>query len=77
MGEVYWAQAARLGRDVALKVLPEVFAGDAQRIVHFEREANSSLPLTIRTSPPFTVSKKATARCALVVENWAAELMKK
>src|ERR1700693_16371 len=39
MGEVYRARDARLNRDVALKVLPEVFAADADRMARFEREA--------------------------------------
>ena len=39
MGEVYKARDTRLNRDVALKVLLDVFARDAQRMSRFEREA--------------------------------------
>src|SRR5580700_8232702 len=39
MGEVYRGRDAKLGRDVALKVLPEAFARDAERMARFEREA--------------------------------------
>ena len=39
MGEVYRARDTRLGRDVAIKVLPASVAGDAERRARFEREA--------------------------------------
>jgi Tol biopolymer transport system component len=39
MGEVYLAHDTRLGRDVAIKVLPEAFVNDADRLSRFQREA--------------------------------------
>ena len=39
MGEVYRATDLRLRRDVAIKILPEAFATDADRLARFEREA--------------------------------------
>src|SRR5208282_90088 len=39
MGEVYRARDTRLGRDVAIKVLPEALANDADRLRRFEQEA--------------------------------------
>ncbi len=39
MGEVYRARDTKLDRDVALKVLPQAFTDDPDRLVRFEREA--------------------------------------
>jgi serine/threonine protein kinase len=41
MGEVYRARDTKLDRDVALKILPELFARDPDRLMRFEREAKT------------------------------------
>ncbi|MGE0811763.1 MAG: protein kinase [Vicinamibacterales bacterium] len=46
MGEVYRAHDARLGRDVAIKVLPAAFASDADRLRRFDQEARAAAALT-------------------------------
>src|SRR5215204_510499 len=41
MGEVYRARDTKLQRDVAIKVLPDLFARDPERLARFEREART------------------------------------
>ncbi len=45
MGEVYQARDTRLGRDVAIKILPDTFAADADRLRRFEQEARAAAAL--------------------------------
>ena len=75
MGEVYRARDTRLGRDVALKVLPDAFAADVERLARFQREAQLLASLSHQNigaihgleETPSTGSGQATVR-ALVLE---------
>jgi eukaryotic-like serine/threonine-protein kinase len=53
MGEVYQAHDTKLGRDVAIKVLPAAFVHDAERLSRFQREARmlAALNRGVQTSP--------------------------
>ena len=53
MGEVYRAHDSRLGRDVAIKVLPSGFAADAERLRRFEQEARAASALRLATATIF------------------------
>ena len=57
MGQVYRATDTTLGRQVAIKILPDAFASDPERLARFEREAKRSRHSIIHTSPRFTVSR--------------------
>ena len=46
MGEVYRARDTRLDRDVAIKILPEPFASDPERLARFDREAKTLAALS-------------------------------
>lgn len=48
-GEVYRARDSRLNRDVALKVLPELFAADPERLARFTREAQARFGKTTQS----------------------------
>ncbi len=42
MGEVYRARDTKLDRDVAIKILPDAFAADPERLARFQREAEDA-----------------------------------
>jgi serine/threonine protein kinase len=48
MGEVYRAHDTKLNRDVALKILPDAFASDPDRLARFTREAQTLAALNHR-----------------------------
>jgi serine/threonine-protein kinase len=56
---MFRARDARLNRDVALKVLPEAFAGDADRMARFTREAQVLAALNHPNVARSTASRKA------------------
>ncbi len=68
MGEVYRARDAKLGRDVALKVLPEEFARDAERLARFQREAKSLASLNHSNIASIYGLEDSGATHALVME---------
>ncbi len=76
MGEVYRARDTKLDRDVAIKILPEAFAADTERIARFQREAKTLASLNhaniahihgLEESNPSAGSGQAAVR-ALVME---------
>ena len=66
MGEVYRARDAKLRRDVAIKILPEIFTTDPDRVARFERERACWRRSIIPTSRRSMGSRKR--RRALVLE---------
>jgi serine/threonine-protein kinase len=68
MGEVYRATDTKLGRDVALKVLPEVFAQDAQRMARFRREAQVLASLNHPNIATIYGLEESNGNCALAME---------
>jgi serine/threonine protein kinase/Tol biopolymer transport system component len=68
MGEVYKARDTKLGRDVAIKVLPEAFARDADRMARFEREAQVLASLNHPHIAAIYGLEESDGMCALVME---------
>ena len=72
MGEVYRARDTRLQRDIAIKILPEIFASDSDRLARFEREAQALAALEHLFLGSFDWSGERQVR----VENLATELVR-
>ena len=68
MGEVYRATDTKLHRDVALKVLPEAFGGDAQRMARFQREAQVLASLNHRNIAAIYGLEESSSVRALAME---------
>src|SRR5262245_10885798 len=68
MGEVYRGRDARLGRDVAIKVLPDLFAGDPERLARFHREAQTLAALNHANIAHIHGLEESGDMCALVME---------
>jgi len=68
MGQVYRARDARLGRDVAIKVLPTELASDPQRLARFEREAQVLASLNHSNIAHIHGIEDSTGAPALVME---------
>ena len=68
MGEVYRATDTSLGRQVAIKVLPEAFAQDAERLARFEREAKTLASLNHPNIAAIYAVERSGGVTALVME---------
>jgi eukaryotic-like serine/threonine-protein kinase len=68
MGEVYRARDTKLGREVAIKILPEQFAADRERVARFEREARTLASLNHPHIAQIYGLEQSGASVALVME---------
>ena len=68
MGEVYRARDTRLDRDVAIKILPETFAHDPERVARFQREAKTLAALNHPNIGGIYGVEEANGVAALVLE---------
>src|SRR6266567_893261 len=70
MGEVYRAKDTRLGRDVALKILPESFAREPDRLRRFEQEARAVAALNHPNILAFMTLVSKTVRPSWSRNSW-------
>src|ERR1700732_1595249 len=75
MGEVYQAHDTKLGRDVAIKVLPEAFAHDPDRLSRFQREAKMLAALNHSTIATIYGLEQSSGTSYLVMELVSGETL--
>src|ERR1700687_4970041 len=75
MGEVYQARDTKLGRDVAIKVLPEAFAHDPDRLSRFQREAKMLAALNHPTIATIHGLEQSNGTSYLVMELVSGETL--
>ena len=68
MGQVYWATDTTLRRQVAIKILPDAFAADPERMARFEREAKTLASLNHPNIAAIYGFEKSGGAYALVME---------
>jgi serine/threonine protein kinase len=68
MGQVYRATDTTLGRQVAMKILPDAFASDPERLARFEREAKTLASLNHPNIAAIYAVEKSGGMTALVME---------
>jgi eukaryotic-like serine/threonine-protein kinase len=68
MGEVYRARDTKLGRDVAIKILPQAFLADPERVARFDREARTLASLNHPNIGGIYGLEEANGSTALVME---------
>jgi len=68
MGEVYRARDLKLNREVAIKILPEEFSGDADRVNRFQREAQVLASLNHPNIAQIYGLEDSTAQTCIVME---------
>ena len=75
MGEVYRARDAKLGRDVALKILPDAFAADPDRLARFRHEARVLASLNHpHIGAIYGFEDSGDTHALVLVQNWFEEL---
>src|SRR5437773_6919349 len=74
MGDVYQATDSKLGRSVAIKILPEAFSHDSERVARFEREARVLASLNHPNIAAIHGLEESGGRTFLVMESFRGDV---